>query len=156
MKSPTRETKCAEGIFQMQYPICAVNFTNQISKSSWPWRNLWKFLPINFKNKYFHNSVDWSRLYPQVYIPSWLAKILRFAVFRLLENAFVRHPCPYYHLNINPPSRTVPPINLPKIIWPPSAMKGFPPYFMGRGTMLLLHWKILWGRIPQYLQESAE
>ena len=35
-------------------------------------------------------------------------------------------------------------------------MKSFPPYFMGRDTMPLLHWKILLGCIPQYLQESAE
>ena len=28
MKSPIPETQCAESIFQMQYPICAVNFTN--------------------------------------------------------------------------------------------------------------------------------
>ena len=30
MKSPTPETQCAEGIFQMQYPIYAVNFINKI------------------------------------------------------------------------------------------------------------------------------
>ena len=47
-------------------------------------------------------------------------------------------------------------INLPKTICPPSAMKNFPQYFMGRDTMPLLHCKILWGSIPQYLQESAE
>ena len=29
MKSPTSETQCAEGIFQMQYPVCAVNFINK-------------------------------------------------------------------------------------------------------------------------------
>ena len=45
------------------------------------------FLTINFKNKYFQNSVDWSGLYLQVYIPLRLANILRFTVFRLLENA---------------------------------------------------------------------
>ena len=39
------------------------------------------------KFKYFHNSVDWSELNLQVYIPSWLVEILRLAVFRLLENA---------------------------------------------------------------------
>ena len=27
-------SQCAEGIFQMQYPICAVNFINKISRSS--------------------------------------------------------------------------------------------------------------------------
>ena len=30
MKSPTLETQCAEGIFQMQYPICAVNLKIKI------------------------------------------------------------------------------------------------------------------------------
>ena len=34
MKSPTPETQCAEGIFQMKYFIFVVNFTNKISSSS--------------------------------------------------------------------------------------------------------------------------
>ena len=38
-------------------------------------------------------------------------------------------------------SFSCPPINSPKTICPPSAMKGFPPYFMGWDTMSLLHWK---------------
>ena len=106
MESPTPETQCAEGIFQLQYPICVVNFTNKISRSIWPWHNLWKLLIIHFRNKYFHNCVDWSGFYLQVYIPSWLEKSLRFTVFRLLENAFVKLPCPYHDLIINPPCRT--------------------------------------------------
>ena len=31
MKSPTPEGKCAEGVFQIQSPICGVNFSNNIS-----------------------------------------------------------------------------------------------------------------------------
>ena len=32
-----------------------------MSRSGWTWHNLWNFLlTINFKYKYFHNSVDWS------------------------------------------------------------------------------------------------
>ena len=62
------------------------------------WRNIWKLLTINFKYKYFHNSVDWSGLYLQVSIPSWLTKILRFTVFTLLENAFVKLLCPWHDL----------------------------------------------------------
>ena len=31
MKSPTQETKWAEGVFQIQSPICDVNFSNNIS-----------------------------------------------------------------------------------------------------------------------------
>ena len=31
MKSPTPEAKCAEGVFQIQSPICGVNFSNNIS-----------------------------------------------------------------------------------------------------------------------------
>ena len=97
-----------KGIFETQYPICDVNFRNKISTSSWTWQKLWKLLTINFRNKYFYNSIDWLGLYLQVHIPSWLAKILRFTIFRLLENAFVKLPCPYHDLIINPPYRTVP------------------------------------------------
>ena len=32
-KSPTPETQYEEGIFQIQYPICAVIFTNKMSRS---------------------------------------------------------------------------------------------------------------------------
>ena len=31
MKYPTQEAQCAEGIFQIQTPICGVNFSNNIS-----------------------------------------------------------------------------------------------------------------------------
>ena len=31
MKSPTPEVQCAEGAFQIQSPICGVNFSNNIS-----------------------------------------------------------------------------------------------------------------------------
>ena len=61
MKSQNPDAQCAESIFQMQYPICAVDFTNNTSKSGWRYLtrlNLWKLVPINFKDKYFHNSVD--------------------------------------------------------------------------------------------------
>ena len=114
MKSPTPETQCAVDIYQMQYSICAVNFTNKISRSSWTWHNLWKLLIIRFREKYFDNSADWSGLCLEVYIPSWLPKISWFTVFRLLENAFVKLPSSYHDLIINPPRRTVP-HNLPLI-----------------------------------------
>ena len=109
MKSPTPETQCAVDIYQMQYSICAVNFTNKISRSSWTWHNLWKLLTINFRNKYFHNSVDWSGLnifiFKCISLHEW--QVLRFTVFRLLENAFVKLPSSYHDLIINPPCRTV-------------------------------------------------
>ena len=63
MKSPTSEVKCGERVFQMQSNIYAVNFTNNISRSGWTWQKLWNLLITNFKNKSFHNSVDWSGLY---------------------------------------------------------------------------------------------
>ena len=31
MKFPTPEVQCAEGVFQIQSPICAVNFSKNIS-----------------------------------------------------------------------------------------------------------------------------
>ena len=86
--------------------IWAVNFTNNTSRPGWTWYNYWKLLTINFKNKSFHNSVDWFELYLQLYITLWLAKILRFTVFRLLKNAFVELVLPYHDLVINPQCRT--------------------------------------------------
>ena len=78
----------------MQSPICAVDFTNNTSRSGWACPDLSNLLTINLKNKSFNNSVEWSCLYFQVYIPPWLAKVLKFAVFRLFEHAFVKlfHP----------------------------------------------------------------
>ena len=101
-------------IFQRQYSVCAVNFTNKIARSSWTWHNLWKLLIVNFRNKYFHNSVDWSGLFLQVYIHSWLAKVLRFTAFRLMENAFVKLPYPHHDLIISLSRRTVPQQTCPK------------------------------------------
>ena len=92
----------------LNYSTCAVNFINKIWRSSWTWHDLWKLLTINFRNIYFHNFVDWSGLYLQVYIPTWLAKTLTLTVFRLLENSFVKLSCLYHDLIINPPCRTVP------------------------------------------------
>ena len=138
----------------MLSPIWAVKFINEISRSSWTWHNLWKLLTINFRNKYFHNSVDWSVLYLQVYIPSCLAKFLRFSVFRLLENnlwkSLALTMMQFLTLHVEQPSNKLTHNNLP-----PSAMKNFPPWFMGQDTMPLLHWKTIWRCIPQYLQESA-
>ena len=51
------------GFFSTEYAVCAVNLTNNISRSGWTWRYLWKILIINFKNKYFLNSVDLSGLF---------------------------------------------------------------------------------------------
>ena len=99
-----------EDIFHMQYPICTANFTNKISRSSWIWYNLWKLLAINFRNKIFHNSVDWSGLnifvFKCISLHEW--QVLRFTVFRLLENAFVKLPSPYHDLIINLPCRAIP------------------------------------------------
>ena len=86
-----------------------------------------------------------------------IGKILRFKVVRLLENAFVKLPCRYHDLIINPPYVEQSPYKfVQNKICHPSVMKSFPSYFTGWDTMLLLHWKIVWGCIPQYLQESAK
>ena len=53
-------------------------------RSDWTWHNFWNLLTINFKHKYFHNFIDWSGLYLQVYIPSRSAKRFKFTFFRLL------------------------------------------------------------------------
>ena len=69
MKSPTPEAQCAEGTFQIQCPICAVIFTNKISRSI-DHDTTFENLTINFRNNYFHNFIDWSGHYLPVYIPS--------------------------------------------------------------------------------------
>ena len=97
--------QCAEGIFQRQFPIYTVNFTNKMSGSSWTWHNLWKFLTNNLRNKYFHNSVNWSGFIFKC-ISFMIGKSFQITAFRLLENAFVKLPCPHHHLIINPPCRT--------------------------------------------------
>ena len=100
--------------------------------------NLWNLLTINFKFKDFHISVYWSGLYFQVNIPSWLAKILEFTVFRLLENAFVKLPRPWHDLIITSTCRTAPRLNLPPIFVLYLPRKAF--------RKRSLH--ILWGETP--------
>ena len=72
MISPTHEAELASmcwGYFSNANPLLFVLLTLQIIRLSCTWHNLWNLLTINFKNKYFHNSVDWSGLYLQLYIP---------------------------------------------------------------------------------------
>ena len=52
MKPPTPEAQCAEGIFQIQYPFCAVNFTNNVSRSS---RTLLLTLQIMYQGQAEHD-----------------------------------------------------------------------------------------------------
>ena len=50
------------------------------------------FLTINLKDESFHESIEWSGFCLQVNIPSWLGKIFKFTVFRLLKNTFCETP----------------------------------------------------------------
>ena len=63
-------------------------------EGNWTWHNRWDRLNSNLKDKSFLNSLDWSGLYLQVHIPTWLRKKIRFTVSRLLENTFVKPPPP--------------------------------------------------------------
>ena len=72
MKFPTPEAQCAEIVFQISplfvqltFPII---FQGQHERN-WTWCDLWNLLTINFKDKFFHNYIDWARLDLQVYIP---------------------------------------------------------------------------------------
>ena len=94
MKSWTSETYCAECAFQIQHSIYAFNFPNNISRWGWTWHNLWNIVTVNLKEWFFHNSINWSRFYLQVYNSRLLGKIFRFTVFRLLGNAFVNLSLP--------------------------------------------------------------
>ena len=86
-------------------------------------------------------------------------KIYIAADFRLMENAFVKFPCLWHGLIINPTCRTAPhPFNknLSSICHETILEKGHSILF-GGDTMPLLHWKIIWGyMLPQYLQGSAD
>ena len=54
-----------KSVFQMQCPICAVNFINNNCQGQTEHDTVLEIsLTINFMYKYFHNSVDWSELYP--------------------------------------------------------------------------------------------
>ena len=91
----------------MQSIISTFNFTSNMSRSNWTWQTVGNHLTINFKYKYFHNFTDWSG----IYLLSWLAKILRFKVFGLLENTFVKLPHSWHDGKINRPSRTATPLS---------------------------------------------
>ena len=63
-------------------------------------------LTINFNDKSFHSSIEWSGLHFQGNIPPWWGKVFRFTKFRLLENALVKHRhLPWHDLIISPPYR---------------------------------------------------
>ena len=70
MKPLPLKALCAKGVFQIRLPISGVNFPNNISipqlepaSRNWTLHNLWNLLTINFKDKSFHNSIEWSGLY---------------------------------------------------------------------------------------------
>ena len=92
-----------------------------MKRSDWTWCSVWNFLlTITFTHKYFYNSVDWPRLYLQVYTPSWLPKKSRtYTVLRLLENIFVKLPHPWYDMKL------ITHVEQPRKICPPSALRRF-------------------------------
>ena len=106
-----------------------------MSRPGWTWHNLWSLLTINFEYKYFHNSVDWSGLYLQEHILSWLVKNLRFKVFRLVENVFVKLSRPWHDLIIKFPSTNLPMWNYPRKILSPICHEKF----LEKGSSVL-HW----------------
>ena len=67
--------------------ICAIIYSSNISRLGSTWGKLNMTQPLKHLNNYylkdesFHNSIDWSRLYLQVYIPPWLEKIFSFTIF---------------------------------------------------------------------------
>ena len=112
----------AEVLLQSKKMLCKDQKNIKKKKKNLSWLKLnSNHLDVHFfgnllKCKYFNNSVDRSGLYLHVYILSWLAKILKFTVFRLYTKKL---PHPWRDLIINAP------INLSKDIWPLSTMKSF-------------------------------
>ena len=81
MKSPAPEPQYTEGVFLMQSipSLCCYLYKYYVKvrlNMAQPLKLLIKY--INFKYKYFHNSVDWSGRYLQANIHSLLPKISRF------------------------------------------------------------------------------
>ena len=71
MKSQTPDVFCAEGVFLMQstpYLLPLQIICQGQTEHDTTFERFFNY--INFKYKYFHNSVDCSGLYLQVYIPS--------------------------------------------------------------------------------------
>ena len=73
--------------------------------------------------------------------PFMIGKKLRFTVFRLLGNAFVKLPCPYHDLIINPPCRTVPQQICPKQFVPHLPWKASLHTLWGEALSLCSIWK---------------
>ena len=84
-----------------------------------------KLLRINFKNKYFNNFITGQGfIFKCMSFHDW-QKILRFTVFRLLKNVFVKLSCPWHDIIINPPCRTVPQQICPETFVPCLVWKAF-------------------------------
>ena len=149
MKSPTLEVYEQE-FFQIQAPICAVSFPSNISVSGRSWHNLWNLLTIKLKNKSFHNSIDLSGLYLKMYIPSWLEKIIRFTVFRLLKSAFAKFPRHDMIWSLILHVKHQLSISFHKKVCSSIFQKSFPftkklPLYFREDTLPLLHWKFMRG-----------
>ena len=171
MKSPTSEVKCGERVFQMQSNIYAVNFTNNISRSAWTWQKLWNLLITNFKNKSFHNSVDWSGLYLGKCISLhnwktiWDSRFLNDWKMHLWNSpslGMIWLLIPYVE-QLSLPLHKLSPLKKlkkkKKIMSPICHVKlseKGPSMPYRRDTMPLVHWEIIWGyALPTYFGESG-
>ena len=138
----------AEDVFRMQSSVCTVNFTN-VSRSDWTWGNLWNFLTINFRYKYFHNFGQ-GFICKCIYFP-------RLAKWKIITEKCIGENSPALDMtwslipHVGQPHNKLPPICHEKLL-----EKG-PSILYTRTLMPLLHWKIRWGyMLPQYLQGSAD
>ena len=64
MKPLVPEALFVKVAFQIEAPISANNFSNNISIPHITWCNFWNLLALNLKDKSFHNSIEWSWFYP--------------------------------------------------------------------------------------------
>ena len=97
----------------MQFPICTINFIN-MSRSGWTWHNLWNFLTINFKYKYFHKFGQ-GCIFKCISLHDWKNEN------RLLKNAFVklRPPPPPLAWSDHVESHVIPHVEQPPNKLPP-------------------------------------
>ena len=146
MKSPTSEAWCAKVVFQIQLPICAGNVSTNISIPN-ARINMRKSehdtifeisLTINLKDKSFHDSIECSWFYLQVYI--------LYLVSRLLEYTCETFASPWHNLTINPHVEQHL-TNLPKQVCLPHEklfLEKNPPYFNKEGETLCNYIYSLW------------
>ena len=82
----TNDTRLHQHTFSKSLANTSYNMTGPLKP--------FNLLTFNLKDDSFHNSLEWLGFYLQMNIQPCLGKFFRYAVFKLLENAFRETPSP--------------------------------------------------------------